>query len=135
MITRKVYKIIIVSIVVFFAIFLVWQVDDKKREVQYQPDANTISTSTTVIAGEKTVNLSLTLNSTLYDGLLAAERDGKIELSGKNYPGLGFFVTRIGSLQNGGGEYLFYYINGKEASVGVSSYILQDGDVVEWKLK
>ena len=135
MATRKVYKIIIVLIIALFAIFLAWRAGDEKREVQYQSNTNSISISATIIAGEKTVNLSLPLNSTLYEGLLVAQKSGQIEFSGKNYSGLGFFTTKIGPLQSGGGKYLFYYINGKEASVGVSSYILQNGDVVLWKLK
>jgi len=30
---------------------------------------------------------------------------------------------------------LLYYINGKEASVGVSTYKPKNGDIIEWKLK
>ena len=28
-----------------------------------------------------------------------------------------------------------YYINDKEASLGVSSYTVKEGDIIEWKLK
>jgi hypothetical protein len=28
-----------------------------------------------------------------------------------------------------------YYINGKEAEIGISSYIPKNGDMIEWKLK
>ena len=91
--------------------------------------------SATVIAGDSTFNLSLPAGRSLYDALLLAKENKQITFSGKNYPGLGFLVTGIGPLQSGGGKYLFYYINNQEASVGVSSYLLKDGDVIEWKLK
>ena len=61
--------------------------------------------------------------------------EGKITFEGKEYPALGFFVTEINGLKSGGGKNLMYYINGTEASLGVSSYIIKEGDSIEWKLK
>ena len=74
-------------------------------------------------------------NVLLYDALVQEEKEGRIDFSGKMYPNLGFFVTDIGTLHSGNGKNLIYYINGKEATVGVSSYTLKDGDVIEWKLE
>ena len=85
--------------------------------------------------GDKIIPLFIRAGTSLYDALSSAGDNGQVVFSGKSYPMLGFFVNDIGSLHNGNGKYLFYYINGKEASVGVSSYIPKDGDVVEWKLK
>jgi len=79
--------------------------------------------------------VEFTSNTILYDALVREKNEGRINFSGKNYPGLGFFVTDIGSLHAGMGKNLIYYINGKEATVGVSSYTLKDGDVIEWKLE
>ena len=93
------------------------------------------SRSATVIAGEANAILSFDDGDTFYDALMEARNEGKLQFSGKNYPGLGFFVTEIGSLRSGDGKYLLYYINGKEATVGVSLYRLMDGDVIEWKLE
>lgn len=94
-----------------------------------------ITESATVIAGDMTLSLSFIPGVTFYDALVWAKNEGRIEFSGKNYPGLGFFVTDIGTLHAGGGRYLLYYVNGEEATVGVSSYELKGGDVVEWKLE
>jgi len=91
--------------------------------------------STTILIDKTTINLQSTPNTTFYDALVQAKNDGKITFSGKNYLGLGFFVTDIGTLHSGNGKNLLYYINGKEASVGVSSYLLKNGDFIEWKLK
>ena len=74
-------------------------------------------------------------NTLLYDALVQEEKEGRIDFSGKMYPNLGFFVTDIGTLHSGNGKNLIYYINGKEAAVGVSSYKLKDGDIIEWKLE
>jgi hypothetical protein len=81
------------------------------------------------------LELPLTPDATLYDTLLSAQKEGMISFSGKNYPGLGFFITEIESMRNENGKYLFYYINNQEASVGVSVYLPKDGDIIEWKLK
>ena len=93
------------------------------------------SGTVTVIFGSDTTKLPVTPGTIFYDTLVEARNEGSITFSGKNYPGLGFFVTDIGKLHSGNGQYLLYYINGKEATVGVSLYKLMDGDVIEWKLE
>ncbi|MDP9249032.1 MAG: DUF4430 domain-containing protein [bacterium] len=113
--------------------------ENSNQQVQYNPaiypSADTALTSTTVIAGEKTVALSVPAETTFYDALVEYRNRGEIEFAGKNYPVLGFFVTNIGTLHARGGLDLLYYINGTEATVGISSYVLKDGDVIEWKLE
>lgn len=89
----------------------------------------------TIILGEETINLSVPPNTLFYDALVQAKNQEQITFDGKNYPGLGFFITDIGTLHAGSGKNLLYYINGKEAIVGVSSYMLKDGDIIEWKLE
>jgi hypothetical protein len=72
---------------------------------------------------------------TVYDAMKLLKEEGKITFEGKEYPTLGFFVTSINSISSGGGKNLFYYINGEEASVGISTYQIKEGDSIEWKLK
>jgi len=100
-----------------------------------QAETKGISQSVTVLAGGVTLKLPFSPPAIFYDALLQAKNEGKMQFSGKEYPGLGFFVTDIGTLHSGDRKDLLYYINGKEANVGVSSYILKDGDIVEWKLE
>lgn len=103
------------------------------------PEKETASLKNTeniiIILGEETINLSVPQNTLFYDALAQARNQGQITFDGKNYPGLGFFITDIGTLHAGGGKNLLYYINGEEATVGVSSYTLKDGDIIEWKLE
>ena len=85
--------------------------------------------------GEEIINLSFAPETFFYDALMEASNAGNLTFEGKNYPGLGFFITDIGPLHSGNGKYLLYYINGKEATVGVSAYKLKNGDIIEWKLE
>lgn len=84
---------------------------------------------------DQTVEFSISNNTTVYDAMNSLMAEGKLSFEGKEYPGLGFFITSIGSLESGEGKNLMYYINGKEASLGVSSYVVKEGDIIEWKLK
>ncbi|MBP7805091.1 MAG: DUF4430 domain-containing protein [Candidatus Pacebacteria bacterium] len=88
-----------------------------------------------LMAGGPLIVLEGEGNRTLYAYLEEANGEGKINFTAKEYMGLGFFVTEIGELQEGGGKHLLYYINGNEASVGVSTYLPQNGDHVDWKLE
>ncbi len=84
---------------------------------------------------EQSFSLNVPRESSLYEALVLAEKAQLTTFSGKEYPSLGFFVGDIGELHGGDGNYLIYYVNGKEASVGVSAYKLKDGDTIEWKLE
>lgn len=96
-------------------------------------EINTETVSLT--AGDLSVDLKISQGRNLYDTLIAKENENLIEFKGKEYPGIGFFVTDIGDLHQGDGKYLMYFINNKEASLGVSSYVPKNGDVIRWELK
>jgi hypothetical protein len=85
-------------------------------------------------AGTTQISLPITGES-LLSALTDAQKRGETAFFGKEYSGLGFFVTEIGSLKQQDGKYLMYSINGKEASVGVSLYVPKNGDVIVWELK
>ena len=72
--------------------------------------------------------------SSVYDLMNLLKSQNKINFSGKNYSGLGFFVEEINSLKNNpAGKNWLYYVNGKPAQVGVSNYIIKANDIIEWK--
>lgn len=89
----------------------------------------------TVIFGAESVHLLVPPDTPFYDDLVQAQNAGTIHFSGKNYDSLGFFVTDIGELHSGYNKNLIYYINGKEATVGVSTYKPKNGDIINWKLE
>ena len=47
----------------------------------------------------------------------------------------GYFVTSIDGVTGNGPKYWTFYVNGKEASVGASSYITKSSDKITWKLE
>ncbi|MCE9585318.1 DUF4430 domain-containing protein [Candidatus Nomurabacteria bacterium] len=102
----------------------------QKQEILF---VNPISVN--LIIGNYNIKIKTEKNTSFYDILMFEQKKGELNFSGKSYPDLGFFVSDINDLHGGNGKYLFYYVNGKEASVGVSYYIPQDGDIIEWKLK
>ena len=107
-----------------------------KESPQKALPENTVSLSHfTLTAGDISVQIPFSSGDTLYDALLAAKQNGLLSFSGKEYQSLGFFMTDIGTLHQGNGKYLIYLINGTEASVGVSSYVPKNGDVVVWELQ
>ena len=88
----------------------------------------------TIKIGDHSVLLPVKTNTSLYDILLAGQKAGQIHFTGKNYSSMGFFISSIENLHEGDGKYLIYYVNGVEASVGISSYIPKINDVIEWKI-
>ncbi len=48
---------------------------------------------------------------------------------------LGSFVEEINNIRGRMGKYYIYYINGKSADVGISKYILKEGDIINWNLE
>lgn len=162
---KKQYKKItgIILIIFSFFLFLFAKNNIKKQDIvftqeQYVSDAR-ISSSTSqeskdifkkniessakeknnsksyIKIGEAVFEVEHISGMTVYDAMKVLQQKNKILFEGKEYMGLGFFVTSVNSLKNGNGKYLMYYINGQEASVGVSSYVLQEGDIIEWKLE
>lgn len=53
----------------------------------------------------------------------------------KEYAGIGKFVQSINGLkeETRNKMYWIYYINGQTAQIGITDYIIQQGDVIEWK--
>ena len=58
---------------------------------------------------------------------------GNFSFKTKEYPGLGYFVEEINGVGGGQGKYWIYYVNGKEASVGIKDYVVKEGDIISWK--
>lgn len=47
----------------------------------------------------------------------------------------GVFVTSINGIEQGGGKYWIYSINGQDATVSADTYKCKSGDMVSWQLK
>lgn len=90
-----------------------------------------------VIVLDKEYNLLIQRGDTVYQVMkkLVEQKENNFSFGFKEYPALGIFVDEINGLKNGGGKYWFYYVNGKEATVGISKYVLESGDIISWELK
>ncbi len=93
-----------------------------------------VSQSIRIVAGTTNISVPAT-GGTLLDLMQSAKTEGKLVLEGKEYEGLGFFASKVGSLQGTNKQFLMYSINGTEASVGISGYVPKGGDVITWELK
>lgn len=102
--------------------------DEPQEEVSFSKKA-------TFKIGDDEFVIQVSEHTTVYDAMNSLVSEGKMTFDGKVYQGLGFFVTQINSLTSGDGKNLMYYINDTEASLGVSSYVIKEGDIIEWKLK
>ena len=71
--------------------------------------------------------------TSVYDFMNQLKNEGKITFKEKNYSGIGKFIQEINGLKSNGDNYWIYYINGVEASIGVSNYKINPGDIVSWK--
>lgn len=53
----------------------------------------------------------------------------------KNYEGIGEMVLSIDGVKPDNKHFWAFYVNGKSSNVGASSYKLNNGDSLEWKLE
>ena len=69
----------------------------------------------------------------VYDFMNSLRAERKINFTEKNYTGMGKFIDSLGGISGNRKETWIYYVNGKKASVGVSNYKINPGDIVSWK--
>jgi hypothetical protein len=103
------------------------------KEGENIPNTQNIQVTLNVL--DKTYKANIKEGATLYDAMsnIQSVKDNNFTFSGKEFPSLGFFVEEINGIKYGSGKYWLYYVNGKEASVGVSKYVLKEGDIISWK--
>lgn len=102
---------------------------------QPQEETKIPTISANLIINEETYALSLPEQSSVYDLMEKAREVHGILFGGREYTGIGFFVDEINGVKNnegGNSKYWIYSINGQKAQVGISQYILQDGDIISW---
>jgi hypothetical protein len=132
--TRNLYILLTTAVVVCgVAVLLRAHHQSSPTPVSAIEKSVAVEKSAMLIVGALHEALPFTEGETLASALFALHTSGQLPYEGKEYSSLGFFVTDIGTLHADGGHYLVYFINGTEASVGVSSYVLHDHDVIEWK--
>ncbi|MCM2339291.1 MAG: DUF4430 domain-containing protein [Burkholderiales bacterium] len=88
----------------------------------------------TVEINDKKYESTLPENSNIYEHMEQLQKEGKVTFKYKNYPGMGKFIEEINNIKNGEKSWI-YYVNNKKATIGISNYKIENGDVVSWKLE
>ncbi|OGH87647.1 MAG: hypothetical protein A3J93_03960 [Candidatus Magasanikbacteria bacterium RIFOXYC2_FULL_42_28] len=105
------------------------------------PPKTTSSTESFQTATLSVNDKNYTLQFNTEENLLTAMRRletssvAPFSFSGKEYAGIGFFVDGINDIKNNptAGKYWVYYLNGQPAPVGISTYLLKSGDIINWQ--
>ncbi len=104
----------------------------EKSAVQEVTQTGTVSLTVEGLYGSKSVSISQ--NETVLEILqtLNAE-DPQLELSTKEYSGLGILVESIHGNKNGtDNKYWQYKVNGVMPQIGADKFELNNGDLIEW---
>lgn len=96
---------------------------------------NSGSGRATIAVETHTATYDVSPGDTALDALSYLDsRDPDLSLRTKDYVGLGTLVTGMYSKENGyENKYWQYRVNGVDPGIGADSYMLSDGDVVEWR--
>ena len=137
--SKKYFKILIIIILSCILITVFYQIGVKPLSgVQIGPNAlseKNVKVSLEVL--NKKYETNIEENSTVFKVMKKIEEknteDNLFNFKYTEYASLGSFITEINGIKGTSGKYWIYYVNGKEASVGVSKYILKSGDIISWK--
>jgi len=133
----KIILIICLNIVLFTSVYFfnskLFQPSPTPSLSMDEANTNVINVSLEVLG--KSYQTEVREEGTVYDFMKSLNDDKKnnFNFNYKEYPSLGIFVDGINGVKNEPNKYWIYYVNGKEAEVGVSNYILKDGDEILWK--
>jgi hypothetical protein len=79
-------------------------------------------------------DVSLAKDRNLFNLMRKAIQEDNKMFEYEEYRDLGILITKIGDKKNGtGNRYWQYWVNNRFAPVAASSYVVQDGDIIEWK--
>jgi KaiC/GvpD/RAD55 family RecA-like ATPase len=97
---------------------------------------NSVEQKTVLEIENQSYPINIEAGNTAYDLMKHAEAAGYIRFSTNDYGGdLGRLVEEINGIRNSARDkkYWIYYINGKKATVGISNYQPQSGDIISWQ--
>ncbi len=91
--------------------------------------------SATLLVGATTYAMPVKAGETIFDAMQQLEKTSAFSFTYRAYPGLGAFVESINGTAGGGGYAWFWYKNGVESPVGISSAVVEPGDKIEWRFE
>ena len=109
---------IVILLIIFCGLFYVYKAKKQENKPPF-------SISSIQFTSESKQNV--------YDFMEKLKNEGKINFKEKTYTGMGKFIEELNGIKNNGDKNWIYYVNGKKASIGVSNYKINIGDIVSWK--
>jgi len=90
-----------------------------------------------LIVFDKNYEIGIDEESSVFEAMdnLQRNKENNFSFKYKEYSSLGIFIDELNEIKSGSGKYWIYSVNGKEASIGVSKYLLKEGDIIKWELK
>jgi hypothetical protein len=140
---RKNRKLIILFLILIIISVGLLSLKNKSNNTSFQirkttETQNTNNTSlATLEVQDKKYQQEIEKEDSVYDLMekIKNNPDNNFTFKVKNYPALGYFVDEINGVRGKPGAYWIYYVNDKEASVGISNYIIKSGDIIRWVKK
>ena len=136
---------ILIWVITFFALIVIYSwigvkpLSGKKEEVKII-NKEIIETNTTKVylkildkKYETEIKEGLTVFEAMQKIQNENDKNNPLNFKYKEYNGLGIFINEINGLKGGGDGNWIYFVNEKEASVGVSNYKIKNGDIISWK--
>lgn len=103
-----------------------------KKDVPVSDEIDNINVTVNIL--DKNYVVKVKDGSSVLDVMKKAQSQG-LSFKGKDYKTMGFFVEEINEVSNSPGGYWIYYVNDKQAEIGISKYIIREGDIINWKLE
>ena len=134
--TKKLIFIIFLLIICLVLIYI-YKIPPKQNTLDRQGLLNTKqvlpvkNVVTLEINGIKYEN-EISEEISVYDFMYNLRTKGEIDFKEKTYSGMGKFIEEINGIKNGE-SYWIYYVNNKKATIGVSNYKINEGDIISWK--
>jgi len=105
-----------------------------KQNIKSLSDYKSIKISLEVF--EKSYKTEVKEGSSVFEAMQKIKEDGDknnlFDFKYKETSGLGSFVTEINGEKGTPGKYWIYYVNNTKATIGVSKFLLKEGDIIRW---
>lgn len=97
---------------------------------------NTKKIKVGLVVEGKEYNIETIEGSTVFETMLQIKNnsteDNHFDFKYRDTAGLGSFINEINGVAGKPGKYWIYYVNNVKAQIGVSKYILNEGDIINW---
>lgn len=136
--SKKIKTVTGIAILIFLSLFLIFFFSNTALKENLLPIINLPSGNPEIVEtileiDGKVYQSEIIGQISVYNFMNKFRNEGKINFTEKNYTGIGKFIVAINGVKGNGDQNWIYYVNGKEAQVGVSNYKINPGDVVSWK--